>query len=113
MFSFMNSWSYSFRKTSILNTLNLMDSTVTIINKILRVSVWASHKLGFSSVTCDVNPNSCVDFSGPVFSSASILATIFESNIVDGESVVIDKIGSIFSPGHVWFRITTFSTCYS
>ena len=34
--------------------------------------------------TYDVNPNSCVDFSCPVFSTAFILANIFESNIVDG-----------------------------
>ena len=34
--------------------------------------------------TYDVNPNSCGDFSCPVFSSASILANISESNIVDG-----------------------------
>ena len=65
------------------------------------------------SLTYDVNPNSCVDFSCPVFSSASILASIFESNIADGESVVIDKIDSILSPVHVWFRIGTFTACYS
>ena len=60
------------------------DNTVALGKKSVRVSEWASFKINFFSHTYDVNPNSCVDFSCPVFSSASILASIFESNIVDG-----------------------------
>ena len=59
------------------------DNTVALGKKIVRVSEDPS-RLNVFFHTYDVNPNSCLDFSCPVFSSASILANIFESNIVDG-----------------------------
>ena len=60
------------------------DNTVALGKKIVRVSEWGSFKIKCFFHTYDVNPNSCVDLSCPVFSTAFILANIFESNIVDG-----------------------------